>query len=256
MDKKDLKPWQIVSETLKIVSKRVEPGVTTKELDELAEKTVLGMSGIPINKGYKPKFATTPFPATLCTSVNDTVVHGIPNEIPLVGGDIINLDLGVKKDGQCGDAAMMVPVGKISDRDERLIRYAKHIVYEAIKSVKAGVQIKEISHAIEWYAKRMGFITNLRFAGHTIGQEMHEDPMIPNHELPGLGEEILKVGQRICIEPMITYKDKWGMLMPDGWTVKTTDGRNSAFFEHMLEVSEDGCKVLTDHFTEEGETNE
>lgn len=242
--------WEIVSATLKTVSAFVIPGVTTKELDARAEKTVLDLGGVPINKGYKPNFATVPFPGTLCTSVNDEIVHGIPSDRILVEGDIINLDIGVKKDGLCGDAAMMVPVGNISSRDERLLRYAKHIVYEAIKQVKAGVQIKEISSAIEWYAKRMGFITNLRFCGHGIGTEMHMDPTIPNWDLPGFGEEKLVAGQMICIEPMITYKDKWGMLMPDGWTVKTDDGKNSAFFEHQLLVTEEGCNILTDHFTD------
>lgn len=245
-----MKPWEIVSATLKLVAQAVKPGVTTKELDEIAEKNVLALGGIPINKGYQPNFARVPFPATLCTSVNDEVVHGTPSDRVLLDGDILSLDLGVKKDGVCGDAAMTVPVGNISSRNERLIRYAKHIVYEGIKHVKAGVQIKEISHAIEWYAKRMGFITNMRFGGHAIGVEMHEDPIIMNWSLEGMGEEKLVAGQMICIEPMITYKDKMGMLMPDGWTVKTEDGKNSAFFEHQLLVTDQGCEVLTDHFTD------
>lgn len=245
-----MKAYEIVSETLKTVAEAVKPGVTTKELDAIAEKKILELGGTPYNKGYQPKFASIPFPATLCTSVNDVIAHGIPSDYVLKEGDIINLDLGVKKDGLCGDAALMVPVGKISDRDERLLRYAKRTLYKGIEQVKAGVKIKEIGIAMERYARQMGFVINFHFCGHHIGKEMHEDPFIPSVYLAGLGEEELKEGDMICIEPMLTYKDNMGVSQLDGWSWKTRDGRNSAMWETMLEITSDGYKILTDHITD------
>ena len=244
-----IKPWEIVSETLKTVAAAVRPGVSTLELDAIAEKKILELGGTPYNKGYKPDWAETPFPGTLCTSVNDTIVHGIPSDYILNDGDIICLDVGVKKDGLCGDAALTVPVGEFSSRDERLLRYAKNTLYVGIDEIKAGIKIKQISAAMEKYAKQMGFLPNLAFCGHSIGTEMHEEPLVPNYEIPGLGEDTLVAGQMICLEPMLSYKDNLGVIQEDGWTVKTKDGRKSAMFEHQILVKEDGYEILTTHIT-------
>lgn len=245
-----MKAWEIVSETLKTVAEAVKPGVTTKELDEIAEAKILELGGTPYNKGYKPEWAPFPFPATLCTSVNYVIAHGVPSSYKLKEGDIINLDVGVKKDGLCGDAGMSVPVGEISNRDERLLRYTKQTLYKGIEQVKAGAQVKEIGIAMERHATQNGYKVNFGLCGHGIGKEMHQPPNIPNVYLAGLGEEVLKAGDMICIEPMLTWEDNLGTTVGDGWGIRTKDGKNSAQFEHQILVKEDGYEILTTHITD------
>lgn len=243
----DLKPWEIVSETLKYLVPLVRPGMTTKDLDKLAEEKVLELGGRPYNKGYHPTWAETPFPATICTCVNDQIAHGIPSDYILQDGDLLNIDIGVEKDGLCGDSGLSVPVGQLSGRDERLLRYTKRTLYIGIDQVRAGTRVGDIGIAMDKYARQMGYVINFAFGGHGIGKRMHEEPRIPHCELPGFGDEILKEGQMICLEPMLTYKDPFGKSLPDGWCWVTGDGRKSAMFEHQLLVTKDGCEILTTH---------
>ncbi len=247
--KTNLKPWEIVSDILKLCASRVKPGITTLELDEIAEKRLKELGGESCNKGYKPEYAKVPYPATICTSVNDVIVHGVPNNEPLRDGDIVNIDIGVKKDGLCGDASLTVGVGELSNRNSRLIYYAKKVLEESIKLIKPGVEIREISRFIENYSKSRGFEPNIWYGGHGIGKEMHEAPFIHNIELPNIGKEQFEVGKMYCIEPIITFKggDKEGYIDKDGWSFRTRDGKNSAFFEHQVLITKNGCEILTTH---------
>ncbi len=246
-----MKPWQIVSLVLLELEKAAVPGASALDLNNLAEQKIIELGGIPYNKGYQPKWAKTPFPYSICVNINSEIAHGLPtaNKI-LKDGDVVSFDLGVKKDDLCGDAALTVIVGdqeKARGNAERLLRYTKRTLYRGIEMVKAGVTCREISHAMEYYASQMGYVTNLRMAGHGIGKEMHEYPRIPAAILEGMGDEVLVEGQMICLEPILTYRDRMGVYTADGWTLKTQDGRNSAIFEHQLLVTKDGCEILTDH---------
>lgn len=248
-----LKAWDIVSSVLKFLTKKIKPGITTRQLDMLAEEIILKMGGTPYNKGYLPKWAKTPFRTTLCTSVNDELCHGIPSNRQLVDGDILSLDVGVKKDGLCGDGAITVGVGTLSNKDERLLRYGKQTLMEGINIIRDGVRLKEIARVMEVYAGLRGYVINHVFGGHGLGSEMHEPPFISHVTWPmgskmaQEGEYILKAGDMICLEPILTYKDKIGYPDANGWTWKTRDGKKSAIFEHQLLVKENGHDVLTTH---------
>ena len=241
-----MKSWDVVSDVLKLLVSNVKPGITTQELNDIGEKRVIELGAIPINKGYHPKWANSPFPAAVCISVNDEIAHGIPSERKLENGDTIILDIGVKKDGICGDAALTVGVGEISNRDDRLLRHAKMTLEEGIRHIRPGVKLKELARLMQTFALQRGYIINYRFCGHFIGKEMHEEPMIPHVTWPGLGEQELKVGDMFCLEPILTYKDKFGVPVND-WVVKTTDGKKAAMFESQILVTDDGCQVLTTH---------
>ncbi len=249
----DKKPWEIASEVLELLSSSAKVGMTTKELDEIAEKKVIELGEIAYNKNYKPEWAKTPFPSTLCTSINEELCHGIPSDRKLMDGDIISFDIGVKKDGLCGDGALTIGIGTLSNKDERLLRYGKQTLMEGIKIIKAGIQIKEIARVMEQYAGLRGYVINHTFGGHGIGKTMHEDPFISHVTWPGnekmekLGEYVLKEGQMICLEPILTYKDKLGFPSTNGWTWKTRDGKKACLFEHQIEVEKDGYKILTNH---------
>jgi methionyl aminopeptidase len=249
-----MKPWQIVTETLKLLEKSAIPGVTTLELDKIAETEVIRLGGIPYNKGYHPKWAKDPYPNTICVNINDQIAHNIPSERVLKDGDVVSFDIGVTKDGLCGDAGFTMIVGdksKAYGNAERLIRYAKRTLYVGIQQVKAGAVCGDISRAMEVYASQHGFLTSLRFSGHGIGEQMHMPPKIPCALILGYGDEILEEGQMICLEPFLTYKDRLGQQAPDGWGYSTSDGRNSAFFEHQLLVTKDGCEILTAHISKD-----
>lgn len=243
------KPWEIVTDVLKLMAVEAKAGVTTKELDALAEQRIIALGGTPYNKGYQPKWSQTPFPATMCISINDELVHGIPSDRKLEDGDVVTFDVGVKKDGLCGDAALTVGIGKIRTRDKKLLNASKRALYAGIEKVKAGAKVSEISLCIDTCAQIYGFKTCISFSGHGIGKEMHEAPYVPNVRIPSkfLPDEELKVGQMICIEPTLTKLDRIGVRMIDGWTFKTRDGSNAAMFEHQLRVTQDGCEILTDH---------
>jgi methionyl aminopeptidase len=247
------KSAEIISEILRTLSLAIKPGVNTLEIDKLAEEEIKRHASLSINKGYKNEEGI-PFPSVVCININNIIVHGIPRDYILKDGDIIGLDMGIKFKGFAADCGMTLPVGEISPRDERLIRYAKQTLYHGIELIRPGIKVSEISREIEHFASMRGFVTNYLYGGHFIGKEMHEEPFIPNYDyindsrsaLKGIDQE-LKIGDVLCLEPMITYKDKFGIKDKDGWTHFTRDGRKSAFFEHMIEVTEKGYKILTTH---------
>lgn len=247
------KSWEIVVEVLNKLRERAIPGASCVKLDILAQKIIKENGGVPFNKGYKPKWAKTPFPSAVCFSVNNEIAHGFPtlddgSPKILKDGDIVNFDVGIKKDGLCGDAAITVGIGDISSRNERLLINAKKTLEEGIRNIKDGVKVGEISRAMETFAESRGFVLNKNLTGHGIGKEMHMEPRIFNfYALDNLGNNvILREGGMVCIEPQLTYKDRIGMQSDNGWTILTRDGRNSAFFEHQALITKDGHKILTD----------
>lgn len=228
----------MVSKTHKYLKDFVKPGITTKELDRLAEEYIRKMGGVPTCKGYEG------YPATLCTSVNDEVVHGIPNNYKLKNGDIITIDMVIGYKGYQGDAAWTYAVGDISDDKKYLMEHTKKALYEGVKMVKPGNRIGDISNAVEMYAKahKLGVVKEL--CGHGIGTEMHEDPDVPNYGKEGTGPK-LKPGMVICIEPMLNLGSAAVGILDDDWTIVTEDGSSSAHYEHTILVTEDGYEILT-----------
>ena len=228
----------LVSRMHKFIKPYIKEGITTKELDRLCEEFILDNGGVPTCKGYEG------FPATLCTSVNDMVVHGIPDNYKLKNGDIITIDVVIGYKGYQGDAAWTYAVGSISDDKKYLMEHTEKALYEGIKMVKPGNRIGDISHAIEMYANdhKLGIVREL--CGHGIGVDMHEDPDVPNYGVSGTGP-ILKEGMVICIEPMLTFGKRYVYLMDDEWGVKTEDGLPAAHYEHTVLVTKDGYEILT-----------
>lgn len=228
----------MVSKTHKYLQKYIKPGITTKDLDELAEEYIRSMGGIPTCKGYEG------FPATLCTSINDEVVHGIPSNRKLKNGDIITIDMVIGYKGYQGDAAWTYAVGNISDEKKYLMEHTEKALYEGIKQVKPGAHIGDISNAIETYATKhkLGVVKEL--VGHGIGTEMHEDPDVPNYGKPGHGPR-LKEGMVICIEPMLNLGTADIEILDDDWTIVTRDEKPSAHYEHTVLVTKDGYEILT-----------
>ena len=229
---------KIVSMTHKYLKNYIKPGITTKELDELAENYISKMGGVPTCKGYEG------FPATLCTSVNDTVVHGIPDNYKLKDGDIITIDMVVGYKGYQGDAAWTYAVGTISDDKKYLMEHTEKALYEGVKQVKPGNHIGDISNAVEEYAKKYNLGVVKELCGHGIGSEMHEDPEVPNYGKAHTGPK-LKEGMVICIEPMLNLGTADIYMLDDGWTIKTDDGKPAAHYEHTILVTEHGYEILT-----------
>ena len=257
-------PAETITEVLRAVAEMAKPGVNILEIERRAETTMQILGAVSANKGYFPKWATSPFPSVICLGVNDVIAHAIPKEYELMDGDLLHVDCGLIVDGMCGDAGMTLPVGTISNKDERLLRFAKASLYEGIRMIRPGVKVTAIGEAIEDHARRNGYVVNKRFLGHGIGKEMHEHPSIPHYYIPPEQVRVgkhkweqreitkvptLEIGQVICLEPMLTYRDQSGYMSNDGWTFKTRDGRKSAFFEHMIRVTPDGHEVLTSHIT-------
>ena len=228
----------LVSEMHKFIKPYIKEGITTLELDKLCEKFIRDNNGVPTCKGYEG------FPATLCTSVNDMVVHGIPNNYKLKNGDIITIDVVIGYKGYQGDAAWTYAVGNISDDKKYLMEHTEKALYEGIKMVKPGNRIGDISSAVEKYATKhnLGIVREL--CGHGIGIDMHEDPDVPNFGKSGTGA-ILKEGMVICIEPMLTLGERYVYLMDDNWGVRTDDGLPAAHYEHTVLVTKDGYEILT-----------
>lgn len=247
----------VASSIIAQTAAEVKPGVTTNYLDLFAAKLVDQLGAKSYNLNYHPEWAKTPYPAVLCTSVNNEIAHGIPDEYALKDGDIVTLDIGILFNGVCGDCAITVPVGKVEEKHEKLIRVARRAVYVGANQVKAGAPVSAIGRAIDEYVKQNKFVTTQIFSGHTIGEHMHQEPNIPNfysHDasyIKQFGGRKLVAGQVICIEPMVTLRDRGGQVAADGWTVLTRDGSFSAMFEHMILVKEDGYEILTDHFIKE-----
>ena len=229
---------QIVGDTLDMLSEKVKPGITLMELDTLAEKFIRSQDAVPAFKGYMG------FPATLCISVDDEVVHGIPSDKVLNDGQIVGIDCGAVKNGYYGDSARTFAVGNISDEDKDLIDTTQKALYHGIEKAVPGNYVSDIGHAIQAYVEPKGYSIVRELVGHGIGTNLHEDPQVPNYGDPGMGVE-LKEGMCLAIEPMINIGDKEVYTLDDGWTVKTKDGYNSAHFEHTIAILKNGPKVLS-----------
>ncbi len=232
------KAGYLVSLTHQYLKPLIKPGITTKELDLRAEKFIKEHDGIPTCKGYEG------FPATLCVSVNDEVVHGIPGKRKLRNGDIVTIDMVIGYHGYQGDAAWTYAVGDISEDKKYLMEHTEKALYEGIKQVKPGNHIGDISHAIEVYATKYNLGVVKELVGHGIGTEMHEDPDVPNYGKAGTGPK-LKPGMVICIEPMLNLGSASVGILDDDWTIVTEDGSSSAHYEHTILVTEDGYEILT-----------
>ena len=229
---------KMVSMTHQYLKNFIKAGITTKELDRLAEEYIRKMGGVPTCKGYEG------FPATLCTSVNDTVVHGIPDNYKLKDGDIITIDMVIGYKGYQGDAAWTYAVGNISDDKKYLMEHTEKALYEGVKQVKPGNHIGDISSAVEQYANKHNLGVVKELCGHGIGREMHEDPEVPNYGTAGTGPK-LREGMVICIEPMLNLGTADIYILDDDWTIKTDDGMPAAHYEHTILVTKDGYEILT-----------
>ncbi len=229
---------KMVSMTHQYLKNFIKAGITTKELDRLAEEYIRKMDGVPTCKGYEG------FPATLCTSVNDTVVHGIPDNYKLKDGDIITIDMVIGYKGYQGDAAWTYAVGNISDDKKYLMEHTEKALYEGVKQVKPGNHIGDISAAVEQYANKHNLGVVKELCGHGIGREMHEDPEVPNYGTAGTGPK-LREGMVICIEPMLNLGTADIYILDDDWTIKTDDGMPAAHYEHTILVTKDGYEILT-----------
>ncbi len=224
----------------------VKPGISTNELNEYALKRIKSFGDVPAFLNYKPEGAKNPYPAALCVSVNDEIVHGVPNGKLriLEEGDIVSLDLGIRHDGLITDSAITVGVGKISHDDEMLLSATERALYAGIDKAILGGRVGDISNAIENVGKRARFNNCEGLAGHGVGYSVHEDPYVPNTGSKGQGE-LLKEGLVIAIEPMLTFGDGEIALARDGFTYKTADGTKAAHFEHTIAITKDGPIILT-----------
>ena len=230
---------KLVAETLQALKREVRPGIATEELDRLAEEFIRARGGVPAFKGYRN------YPKTLCASVNDEVVHGIPSKRVLKDGDIVGLDLGAIVDGFYGDSAVTVPVGAIPPEAVELLRVTEEALYKGIEQAIVGNRLSDISHAIQRHAEAAGFSVVTDFVGHGIGQQLHEEPQIPNYGKPGQGPR-LQVGMVLAIEPMINMGGSAVRVLEDQWTAVTRDGSLSAHFEHTIAIQASGPpRILT-----------
>ncbi|MDO8519974.1 MAG: type I methionyl aminopeptidase [Deltaproteobacteria bacterium] len=230
---------QIVAQVLLKLKESVAPGITTDDLDRIAEEKIRKMGGIPTFIGYRG------YPKSLCTSVNEEVVHGIPGKKVLKEGDIIGLDCGVTLDGFVGDSAITVGVGKVSGEAQKLMRVTEESLKLAIEMVREGNRIGDIGHAVSTHAISHGYSVVRDFVGHGIGRMMHEEPQVPNYGKPGMGPRI-KVGMVVAIEPMINIGTHEVEVLADKWTVVTKDKKLSAHFEHSIACTEKGPVVLSE----------
>ncbi|NDV57450.1 type I methionyl aminopeptidase [Bacteroides sp. 519] len=234
----------LVAKTLAEVAKLVKPGVTTGELDRVAEEFIRDHGAIPTFKGFPNQFGD-PFPASLCTSVNDQVVHGIPSDkIVLKEGDIVSVDCGTYMNGFCGDSAYTFCIGEVSEEVRRLLKTTKESLYLGIENAIQGKRLGDISHAIQQHCESNGYGVVREFVGHGIGKEMHEDPQVPNYGRRGYGT-LLKKGLCIAIEPMITMGTRQISMENDDWTVRTRDRKYAAHFEHTVAVQPGKADILS-----------
>ena len=234
----------LVSLTHKYLKPFIKPGIKTEELDKLAEDFIRSHDGIPTCKGYHG------FPSSLCISVNDEIVHGIPSKRKLKNGDIVTIDMVIGYHGYQGDAAWTYAVGEINDKKKYLMEHTEKALYEGIKMVKPGARIGDISHTIEEYATKYHLGVVKELVGHGIGREMHEEPDVPNYGVFGTGPK-LKEGMVICIEPMLNLGSANVGILDDDWTIVTEDGKPSAHYEHTVLVTKDGYEILTPRLDEE-----
>ena len=236
--KKMRRAGRMVAEILQMLRERVQPGITTLELDRLAEKQCIKWKARPAFKGYGG------FPFTICASPNNQVVHGFSNSKPLLDGDIISIDFGLIIDGFFGDSAITVPVGEISQETQRLLQVTKESLECGIAAAVSGGHLSDISNAVQTRVEHDGFSVVRDFVGHGIGRQLHEDPQVPNYGIPGRGP-LLKPGMTIAIEPMVNIGVPEVKVLEDGWTAVTADGQLSAHFEHTIALTENGPEILT-----------
>ena len=230
----------------KAIEEAIRPGISTLELDKIAERVIRENGGIPAQKGYPgPDKYTPPFPASICASINDEVIHGIPSsKVILKEGDVVSIDMVAYKDGFNGDAARTYIVGKGSKEDERLLEVTKKAFFEGIKYAVKGNRVGDISHAIGEFVEKNGFSVVKEFQGHGIGRSMHEDPGIPNYGKAGKGPR-LEPGMTLAVEPMVIAGKDTILELDDGWTIVTEDGSNAAHYENTILITEKEPEVLT-----------
>jgi len=234
---------QIVAEVLERMRERVAPGVTTGELNALAEEVIRRNDAIPSFKGYPPG-SPHPFPASICASVNEELVHGIPGPRVLREGDIVSIDVGAIYEGYHGDAAVTLPVGEIAEEARRLLEVTEEALYVGIAQARAGNRSGDISAAIQEHVERHGFNVVREYTGHGIGRQMHEEPQVPNFGRPGRGV-LLRAGMTVALEPMVLAGDYRVRVLEDNWTVASADGRLTAHFEHTILIRDGEAEVLT-----------
>jgi methionyl aminopeptidase len=234
----------IVAEILEELAAAVCPGVTTGELDKLAEDLTYKKGAKPAFKGYQP--GDVPYPKTLCVSVNEEIVHGIPSGRKLKQGDIVGLDFGVVYEGFYGDSARTVAVGKVPDSTGKLLRVTREALYKGIEQCHVGNRISDIATAVQCHAESAGFSVVEEFAGHGIGRRLHEEPQVPNYFRRGMPNPRLQSGMVIAIEPMVNEGTAQLRILKDGWTAVTADGKLSAHFEHSVAITETGPEILSE----------
>ena len=234
---------QLVGKTLGELAKHIKPGVTTLQLDKIAEEFIRDHGAIPTFKGFPNPYGG-PFPASICTSVNDAVVHGVPDNTELRDGDIISVDCGTLLDGFNGDSAYTFCVGEVSEEVKKLLKTTKESLYLGIEAAVAGNHLGDIGYAVQSHCEAEGYGIVRELTGHGIGREMHEAPQVPNYGRRGNGM-MLKASMCIAIEPMITMGDRNIGLMPDRWTIKTRDGKPAAHFEHTIAVRRGKSEILS-----------
>ena len=230
---------KIVAMTHEYLKPFIKPGISTKKLDELAEKFILSQGATPSFKGYGG------FPGSICASINDVLVHGIPNEQHILkNGDIISVDIGANYKGYHGDSAWTYAVGEISEEAKELMRVTEESLFRGLEQVKPGNRISDISNAIQTFVEAHGYGVPRDYTGHGVGSNLHEDPIIPNYGIPGRGPKIVS-GMVIAVEPMVTLGDYHTKTLLDDWTVKTIDGKITAHYEHTVVVTNEGYEILT-----------
>ena len=232
---------EVVADTLSLLGQNVRPGTTTGELDQIADEFIRSRGGVPTFKGYRGPY---PYPASICTSPNDVVVHGIPDEYELREGDVLSVDVGVTLDGFVADSAYTFPVGEIDAEAERLLEVCNAALHAGIEQAQAGGRLSDISHAVQRVTEEADFSVVKSLVGHGVGRSMHEDPQIPNYGEPGRGPT-LAPGMTLAIEPMINAGGQDVVVRPDQWTIATADGSLSAHFEHTVAVTDEGPRILT-----------
>ena len=235
---------QLVAKTLAEVGRHIKPGVTTLQLDKVAEEFIRDHGAVPTFKGFPNPYGG-PFPGSICTSVNDVVVHGIPDATTVLkDGDVISVDCGTLLEGFNGDSCYTFCVGEVSDDVRQLLKTTKESLYLAIEQAQAGKHIGDISSAVQTHCEQQGYGIVRELTGHGIGKEMHEDPPIPNYGRRGNGT-MLKAGMCIAIEPMVTMGKKDIYMMPDRWTIRTRDGKPAAPFEHTIAIRKGKAEILS-----------
>ena len=229
---------KITSSTLSMLLRTARAGMTTADLDRLAEESIRAQGGEPTFKGYNG------FPASICASVNDVVVHGIPNDRVLRDGDLLSIDIGTTFEGYVSDSAATIPIGNISEAARRLMRVTQECLMRGIAAMQRGRRLSDIGHAVQTHAERHGYGVVRALVGHGIGQKMHEDPQVPNYGHAGSGV-VMRPGLCLAIEPMITQGTFEVRMLEDGWTVVTADGKLAAHFEHTVALTDEGPRILT-----------